>query len=251
MAKKKWKFTDLSDDDIVQENIGKDENPNKDSFNVNINEFSEKKNNKEFDNLKEEVPKLNENIQKVEVIEKSEINNVIDSKVEAMNSTNENNDVSKIDSLNDTIKNINKKNVEIINSVSNELDNKEKNNVNNNSIEEYKSKYDIHIDYDSEIPIKQQIKQQQEIIKTSNSENKLKTFNESLNSSAQINNEEFNTSKIQQFFTTKEKLDVKTNIYLKPNLVNEIQMLSKKTGESRSAIINKLIEHALKDIKSN
>lgn len=237
MAKKKWKFTDLSDD-VVEETkiLEKEDNFIKNDFNLNINEFSEKKEHVINDNNQK---KIINDVEEKKVLEKKQIDEIIDIDKNQNKKIEENNINTKIlnENINDEIIIENKK----INEVSNiQDDNKE-----------YKSKYDINIDYDSEVPIKQQIKQQQEIIKSKNLEvTKLKTFNETLNSTQTIV-EEFNSNKIQQFFTTKEKLDVKTNIYLKPNLVHEIQVLSKKTGESRSAIINKLIEHALKDIKSN
>lgn len=59
----------------------------------------------------------------------------------------------------------------------------------------------------------------------------------------------FDDRKIENLFSYKEKLDIKTNIYLKKNLVIKIQELSKKTGDSRSLIINKLIELALKQLE--
>lgn len=220
MAKKKWKFTDLSDDESLEENnnsIENNETINKETFNLNINDFSQKKESIKIENNKD---LFETNSDKKEILIDSV--KTIENKNVNLNHLNENNNVEKII----------------------------KNKIENSKVEEYQSKYDINIDYDSEIPIKQQIKQQQSNKLNNTENNKIRTFNETLNNTIQTNNDEFNSNKIQQFFTTKEKLDVKTNIYLKPNLVSEIQILAKKTGESRSAIINKLIEHALKDIKS-
>ena len=46
--------------------------------------------------------------------------------------------------------------------------------------------------------------------------------------------------KIDAFFKEKEKLDVKTNIYLKKENYLKIEEIYKSTGNSRSSIINKL-----------
>ncbi len=51
------------------------------------------------------------------------------------------------------------------------------------------------------------------------------------------------------FFDVKEKLDVKTNIYIKKWIYDEIEQIHKKTNISRSSVINKLLEHALKELK--
>ncbi|MGL4358086.1 MAG: hypothetical protein ACRCSY_05235 [Cetobacterium sp.] len=57
--------------------------------------------------------------------------------------------------------------------------------------------------------------------------------------------------KVDVFFKEKEKLDVKTNIYLKKDNYARIEELYKSTGNSRSSIINKLIEIALNKIDEN
>ncbi|MGL5591717.1 MAG: hypothetical protein ACRDCF_03245 [Mycoplasmoidaceae bacterium] len=57
--------------------------------------------------------------------------------------------------------------------------------------------------------------------------------------------------KTSVFFKEKEKLDVKTNIYLKKDNYARIEELYKSTGNSRSSIINKLIEIALNKIDEN
>lgn len=59
----------------------------------------------------------------------------------------------------------------------------------------------------------------------------------------------FNDEKIKEIITIKEKLDIKTNIYLKSSLVIKLKALEELTNESRSAIINKLLEIALKNIE--
>ncbi len=50
------------------------------------------------------------------------------------------------------------------------------------------------------------------------------------------------------FFDVKEKLDVKTNIYIKKWIYDEIEQIHKRTNISRSSVINKLLEHALKEL---
>lgn len=79
----------------------------------------------------------------------------------------------------------------------------------------------------------------------------LKTYNEALkNQEKQISaNHSFGEDKVKQFLTVKEKLDVKTNIYLKSSIVVKLRELEERTNESRSSIINKLIEMALKNME--
>ncbi len=79
----------------------------------------------------------------------------------------------------------------------------------------------------------------------------LKTYNEALKRQENNINENhtFGENKIKQFLTVKEKLDVKTNIYLKSSIVIKLRELEERTNESRSSIINKLIEIALKTIE--
>lgn len=60
--------------------------------------------------------------------------------------------------------------------------------------------------------------------------------------------ESFNTN-INKLIQVKEKLEVKTNIYLKSDLVRRIKRMCDETGNSRSAIINKLLEYAIKDFE--
>lgn len=80
--------------------------------------------------------------------------------------------------------------------------------------------------------------------------NTTKTFNEALrNQERMMQQTSFEENKIKQFLTIKEKLDVKTNIYLKSSIVIKLKELEEKTNESRSSIINKLIEIALKNME--
>lgn len=232
MAKKKWKFTDLSDDVEVEEE--------KSSISFEDNIKSIKKDQELLNNI------LNENKE----VKKQQSENQ-----QALNNKKETIDVSNKIIVNDYEKALEKKNnnktkniEEIPTSQEKEITQGVITNNQQDSINRFNSKYDIDIDYDSDIPIKQQIQEHQK-------KQKLYTFNETVQMKRlpeeEQNIKEFNNEKIQQFIKTKEKLDVKTNIYLKPNLVNKITTLCKQTGESRSSIINKLIEHALKEIENN
>lgn len=218
MAKKKWKFTDLSDDVEFEQNENLDKNNSVEIDNL--------------DKLKKDSIYENKNVE----LDLNKTNTILET----------NNKKVAIEESNLNNYQLNKKIIEKDN-VDKELELKTNIEKSNGSEDEYNSKYDIDIDYDSDIPIKEQILLQQQ-------KQKKYTFNETIQmqkkSNISNNNSEFkfDDNKIQQFFTTKEKLDVKTNIYLKPNLVNQILILSKQTGESRSSIINKLIEHALKEI---
>lgn len=114
------------------------------------------------------------------------------------------------------------------------------------------------------LPIKEHVKI--ETIDDTKVEDKGKIFNsetiknipefksEILESKKIINKSKESTSKnikADIFFKEKEKLDVKTNIYLKKDNYLKIEELYKKTGNSRSSIINKLIEIALNKIDEN
>ncbi|MCF0217483.1 MAG: hypothetical protein HUJ42_00350 [Malacoplasma sp.] len=80
----------------------------------------------------------------------------------------------------------------------------------------------------------------------------LVTYNEAIKKQEKLNTESthFEENKIKQYLTIKEKLDVKTNIYLKSSVVVKLKELEDRTNESRSSIINKLIEIALKNIEN-
>lgn len=78
-----------------------------------------------------------------------------------------------------------------------------------------------------------------------------KTYNQALqNQEEQIKAiHSFQENKVKELLTIKEKLDVKTNIYLKSSIVIKLKELEERTNESRSSIINKLIEIALKNME--
>ncbi|MDE6082523.1 MAG: hypothetical protein K2F52_01435 [Malacoplasma sp.] len=78
----------------------------------------------------------------------------------------------------------------------------------------------------------------------------IKTYNEALKNQENNKSENyFEEDKIKQFLNVREKLEVKTNIYLKNSIVIKLKELEERTNESRSSIINKLIEMALKNIE--
>lgn len=74
-----------------------------------------------------------------------------------------------------------------------------------------------------------------------------KSFNTFTNNNASKSN--IKQTDINKFISVKEKLEIKTNIYLKPNLVLKIKKICDETGNSRSSIINKLLELAIKEFE--
>lgn len=78
----------------------------------------------------------------------------------------------------------------------------------------------------------------------------VRTYNEAIkNQEVNTETNHFEENKIKQFLNVREKLEVKTNIYLKNSIVIKLKELEERTNESRSSIINKLIEIALKNIE--
>ena len=63
-----------------------------------------------------------------------------------------------------------------------------------------------------------------------------------------ISKEDSNFSTFKNMFDKVEKFEIKTNIYLKKDLYEKIIKIHNETGKSRSAIINKMIEIALKSV---
>ncbi|WPL39578.1 hypothetical protein [Malacoplasma iowae] len=221
MAKRKYSFTDLSDDIVVQKPIQQEEKPIKNDQN-NTNSITETKN----DNISENIEKnpqnpINNEIKEEKYVSKYDIDINYDDDEPVKNNTSSNNV--------DTSKN-------------NEVENKtfandDQNKSNINIVEKNETSKPIF----NERPVEER-----------NSKTIIRTFNESLN--YQTNNENktnelSNNSKANELFSSKEKLDVKTNIYLKPKLVFKIKELVDRTGESRSSVINKLIEFALEEME--
>lgn len=221
MAKRKYSFTDLSDDIVVQKPIQQEEKPIKNDQN-NTNSITETKN----DNISENIEKnpqnpINNEIKEEKYVSKYDIDINYDDDEPVKNNTSSNN---------------------VDNSKNNEVENKTFANDHQN-----KSNIDIAEKNETSKPIFNE-----RPVEERNSKTVIRTFNESLN--YQTNNENktnelSNNSKANELFSSKEKLDVKTNIYLKPKLVFKIKELVDRTGESRSSVINKLIEFALEEME--
>lgn len=226
MAKRKYSFTDLSDDIVVQKPVQQEQKPL--NNNVNPNQHQESKNTNVVENNKENMqqpsePTIKNEVEEEKYVSKYDIDiNYDDDEPIKINTSNNKADTSVKSEI-----------VEkpIVNS------NQDIQQSNNDSVE----KTEVSKRIFKEKPIEER-----------NSKTVIRTFNESL--SYQSNNEnqgnDFpSNSKASELFSSKEKLDVKTNIYLKPKLVFKIKELVDKTGESRSSVINKLIEFALEEME--
>lgn len=226
MAKRKYSFTDLSDDIVVQKPVQQEQKPL--NNNVNINQHQESKSTNVVENHKENMQQPSEPTIKNEVEEEKyvskydiDINYDDDEPVKINTSSNKADTSVKSEIVEKPMVNSNQ-------------DIQQSNNV---SVE----KTEVSKRIFKEKPIEER-----------NSKTVIRTFNESL--SYQSNNENHgndfpSNSKASELFSSKEKLDVKTNIYLKPKLVFKIKELVDKTGESRSSVINKLIEFALEEME--
>ena len=226
MAKRKYSFTDLSDDIVVQKPIQQEQKPL--NNNVNTNQHQESKSTNVVENHKESMqqpsePTIKNEVEEEKYVSKYDIDiNYDDDEPVKINTSNNKADTSvKLEIVEKPIVNSNQ-------------DIQQSNNV---SVE----KTEVSKRIFKEKPIEER-----------NSKTVIRTFNESL--SYQSNNENQSNdfpsnSKANQLFSSKEKLDVKTNIYLKPKLVFKIKELVDKTGESRSSVINKLIEFALEEME--
>lgn len=226
MAKRKYSFTDLSDDIVVQKTVQQEQKPL--NNNVNINPHQESKSTNVVENHKENMqqpskPTIKNEVEEEKYVSKYDIDiNYDDEPLETNTSNNKTDTSVKSEIVEKPIVNSNQ-------------DIQQSNNV---SVE----KTEVSKRIFKEKPIEER-----------NSKTVIRTFNESL--SYQSNNEnqgnDFpSNSKASQLFSSKEKLDVKTNIYLKPKLVFKIKELVDKTGESRSSVINKLIEFALEEMEN-
>lgn len=227
MAKRKYSFTDLSDDIVVQKPVQQEQKPL--NNNVNTNQHQESKSTSVVENHKENMqqpsePTIKNEVEEEKYVSKYDIDiNYDDDEPVKINTSNNKADTSvKLEIVEKPIVNSNQ-------------DIQQSNNV---SVE----KTEVSKRIFKEKPTEER-----------NSKTVIRTFNESL--SYQSNNEnqgnDFpSNSKASQLFSSKEKLDVKTNIYLKPKLVFKIKELVDKTGESRSSVINKLIEFALEEMEN-
>lgn len=226
MAKRKYSFTDLSDDIVVQKPVQQEQKPL--NNNVNTNQHQESKSTNVVENNKENMqqpsePTIKNEVEEEKYVSKYDIDINYDDDEPVKNNTSNNKADTSVKS-------------EIVEKpiANNNQDIQQSNNV---SVE----KTEVSKRIFKEKPIEER-----------NSKTVIRTFNESL--SYQSNNEnqgnDFpSNSKASELFSSKEKLDVKTNIYLKPKLVFKIKELVDKTGESRSSVINKLIEFALEEME--
>lgn len=226
MAKKqKWSFVDLDDKDFetINNNVQKDE---KDLLNINLNDLKNEVAPKQEEPKKETIVVSKEEEQAKEVKEEKE-------QIVENTSTLTEEDFGPIKKV--ATKKINYE-------------------VNYDDILEPEKSNDRKI-------ISELFEKKEEPKKISNSQNPdfknlkprstLKTYNEALKKQEKKEEETqtFEDDKIKQFLTVKEKLDIKTNIYLKSSVVLKLRELEEKTNESRSSIINKLIEIALKSME--
>lgn len=222
MAKRKYSFTDLSEDIIIQK-------PNEQEQTTITNKETKKD---EANYAKDNLENKNEN---------NHIENNIN------NQSNEEKYVSKYDidiNYDDeepakNITNINNQNT-VVKPETSEKTSINEEQITNDSKKIISEKHESHKPLFQEKPIEER-----------NTKTVIRTFNESLNyqSNNGDSNEFSNNPKANELFSSKEKLDVKTNIYLKPKLVFKIKELVDKTGESRSSVINKLIEFALEEME--
>lgn len=210
--KQKWSFVDLDDKDF--ETINKEQENNKEEQNLNINLHDLKNESKKNNEIKEEKKDIVENTTSLteedfEPIKKVQTKKIINYEV----------------NYDDILKPEENEKKEIIKELFEQK--KDVNKKNNNNDDENKE------------------------FKNLKPRNTLKTYNEALKKQEDVSVEKtnFEEEKIKQFLTVKEKLDIKTNIYLKSSVVIKLRELEEKTNESRSSIINKLIEIALKTIE--
>lgn len=216
MATKKFKFTDLSDDITFEQKPLEKEDSQKDLS-------------KENDFIKN----TSDNIKKVPKKQKNSIDNSVSSNttiIEKKESQDIISSVSEIENDTDTV----------------EIDpyiNLETENLSN-----YVNQYTSHtnIDENKNIQIENKSNHENFVYKSNGI---TKTFQESISNFSDSNLESEKELDINNLIDHKERLSVKTNIYLKPNLVSTIKKLCDETNNSRSAIINKLIEIGIKSLR--
>lgn len=270
--KRKFTFTDLADDDFVDQQ--ENQNITKPSENINFS-LNDLKNNQKSE---PPVQQNNQDIEKKEPNqESSTVNTAIVNKeqvkneplneeiiYEKYNLESNNQQPSSVSSSNDT----EVQNIEIDNK-NNQVTEKKVYEVNyddilNESVPQ-KNKEVIDSLIEKKDPIKELFNTKEEKEISQNSEDSeqetkvyknlkprstVKTYNEALKKQEQRQVDvHFEENKIKQFLNVREKLEVKTNIYLKNSIVIKLSELEARTNESRSSIINKLIEIALKTIE--
>ncbi|BAC43799.1 hypothetical protein D8X55_00545 [Malacoplasma penetrans] len=270
--KRKFTFTDLADDDFVDQQ--ENQNTTKPSENINFT-LNDLKNDQKPEPI---VQQNNHSVEKKETNQEPTI----------VNTAIANNEPTKSESLSEEIiyekynlENDNQQPSSVENNNKIEVQNTETDNKNNQVTE--KKVYEVNYDdilndsvpqknkevIDSLIekkdPIKELFNTKEEKENPQNSEDSeqetkvyknlkprstVKTYNEALKKQEQRQVDvHFEENKIKQFLNVREKLEVKTNIYLKNSIVIKLSELEARTNESRSSIINKLIEIALKTIE--
>lgn len=275
--KKAFQFIDLAYDNFneQEENKNQDqnkyfENTEKSLLNISEVEQIEQKNNEILKKLEELQQNLQINqkltsqenkVAQKEDIEEEPIILVRAKEIVPNQKTNPKNDVnnSKLESLPNKIQIDSQSKNEILTELNDLVEENKSFPIKNESKNEYFSDYSDIID-ENEKEIVKEIKKEPifnyskpSISKKSNSFNqyqisnksKIKSYNEFVNE-IEPKKYNFNEEKIEKIISFKEKLDVKTNIYLKASIVDKIKEIQDRTNESRSSIINKLLELALK-----
>lgn len=271
--KRKFTFTDLADDDFVSHQQNKisnvDDNLNKNTnFTLNDLKSVETQNTNSTNNVQENIENKPSNI-----VEEKQVISPEPQKLE-QDQQEEEIVFEKLNLDSD------KKTIET--NSSNNSENNLQNNNTNSSTSTTKKVYEVNYDdilekpvneekqkiidnlVDKKDPIKELFntkeEKQEESLNEEDLENKtyknlkprstVKTYNEAIKRQEQRQVDvHFEENKIKQFLNVKEKLEVKTNIYLKNSIVIKLSELEARTNESRSSIINKLIEIALKTIE--
>lgn len=221
---KKFKFTDLAYDNVKSI-------PENDSSRVEKKEsyLQDIKNN--FESQKESISNNSSNKIEIQQIDKKTNSNTFDFEIK-----------QKKDLGNEEVKNVKKINYEIDYSEYDDVNDKQK--VSNFSRpNNYEKVY-----HDEK---RTQLKTYSSILNEKDS-NEINRYNETLENQENLSGtmgSTFSPNKIKDLISFKEKLDVKTNIYLKSSVVIKLKELEKRTNESRSSIINKLLEFAIKNME--
>lgn len=271
--KRKFTFTDLADDDFVSHQQNKisnvDDNLNKNTnFTLNDLKSVKTQNTNSTNNVQENIENKPSNI-----VEEKQVISPGPQKLEQDQQEEE----IVFEKLN-----LDSDEKTIETNSSNNSENNLQNNNTNSSTSTTKKVYEVNYDdilekpvneekqkiidnlVDKKDPIKELFntkeEKQEESLNEEDLENKtyknlkprstVKTYNEAIKRQEQRQVDvHFEENKIKQFLNVKEKLEVKTNIYLKNSIVIKLSELEARTNESRSSIINKLIEIALKTIE--
>lgn len=221
---KKFKFTDLAYDNVKSI-------PENDSSRVEKKEsyLQDIKNN--FESQKENISNNSSNKIEIQQIDKKTNSNTFDFEIK-----------QKKDLGDEEVKNVKKINYEIDYSEYDDVNDKQK--VSNFSRpNNYEKVY--HDEKRTQLKTYSSILNEKDL-------NEINRYNETLENQENLSGtmgSTFSPNKIKDLISFKEKLDVKTNIYLKSSVVIKLKELEKRTNESRSSIINKLLEFAIKNME--